>query len=160
LIALGIVNLDTQLKVAAMASVHQALTHGYVDTAPWDDNGTQIGNMQFVEVFAPMPYASPVAIADLSQTTLDTVLAASGALPETPHDPAGGNSPPLEDPAANGHQQFYTFHPPPTRNLLDTPVLTGPIDVTGDGCINVCINRGNADCDYNLTSTVFREFLL
>src|SRR5262249_2347729 len=49
MIALDIVNSDTQLKVASMASVHTTLTHGYVDAAPWDGNGTQIGDMQYVE---------------------------------------------------------------------------------------------------------------
>lgn len=145
LIAVDIVNSGTRLKVAAMASVHQTLTHGYVDAGPWDDTGMQIGDLQFVEVFAPMPYASPVALGDLSQTRRDTVI---------------GDSLLVEDSVANGHQELYTFQARPRQNLLNTPVVTGPIDGNHDGCINVCVSRVNADCDYNLVGNALHDFLL
>jgi hypothetical protein len=146
LVALDIVNNGTQLKVASMASVHTTgLTHGLVDAIPWDIDGNQIGNEAFVEVFGPMPYASPAALGNLSQTHLDTLL---------------GDSILEETTVANGQQELYTFATRARKNLFNPPVNIGPVDVNNDGCINVCVSRVNADCDYNLVGNALHDFQL
>lgn len=146
--SLDIVNGGTQLQVASMASIHQTLTHGYVDAeadVPDGDFLSPISDLAFVEVFGPMPYASPAALGNLSETNSDILV---------------GDSLLIEDSVANGHQEAFVALPRPRADIFNPAVITGPIDVTGDGCINVCINRGNADCDYTLTNNVFRQFLL
>lgn len=146
---LSLVNGGTQLQVISLASIHTALTHGLVDAAaevPDGEGGTElIGDVAEIQVFGPMPFASPVALGDLAETDSDTLI---------------GDSMLIETPVAGVQQTSFVAVTRTRGDIFNTPVVTGPTDVTGDGCVNVCINRGNADCDYTLTSTVTRNFLL
>jgi hypothetical protein len=146
--SLDLVNDGTQLQVASMASIHTTLTHGYVDAeadVPDGDVLSPISDLAFVQVFGPMPYASPAALGNLAETNSDTLI---------------GSSMLIEDSVANGHVERFVSLARPRVDVFNAPVITGPIDATGDGCINVCVNRGNNDCDYNLVNNVTHEFLL
>jgi hypothetical protein len=133
------------LNAVASASVTDDLYFGYMDAVPWDAEGNQIGDLAYTEVYGNMPYQHVGALGDLSLTS-DTDLEVDSFL--------------IKDSVQGGYQETYVWEPQSrdpgiTVPLLNSPVIIAPLDVTGDSCVSVCLNRTwTGDCDYDLTGSV------
>jgi hypothetical protein len=134
------INSTTSMEVIAAGTVKDTIYYRYIDAAPWDKDGNQIGGMPYIETYGNTPYTSVQANGDLTLTAQDELV---------------GDSLMIEDNALTGYTETYITQSTTRAAKFAAVTVAAPKDTVGnDNLITVCLSRGGGNCDHNLLGTL------
>lgn len=135
------VKTPTQGVVASgsLASRKDPLSYGYIDCSVYDGNGNALGDPSFVEIFGNMVSAIPTCTGDLEFAEVQSLEGDSFMTENLSNSSLVNQSYILGNVISLDAAQ-------PTLGL---PTVEHPVEQTGDGFIDICLQRGDGSCDYN-----------